>query len=102
MKEYSVVIKWSNEDECYIGHCPEFGCFAHGATRAEALKESEAAIQATSETYLEEETKLPIPNTFEGVEELEDYDDYDWEKEERKARWEAEEGYRTAMELAGF
>ncbi len=60
---YSILIQWSDEDECYVASLPEFGAYAstHGATYEEALHNASEAL-----TLLVEETQsLPRPQTYE-------------------------------------
>ena len=40
------IIRWSAEDDAYVVDVPELlGCMAHGATRQEAIKNTEDAIK---------------------------------------------------------
>ncbi|WP_019506758.1 type II toxin-antitoxin system HicB family antitoxin [Pleurocapsa sp. PCC 7319] len=60
---YSIVIQWSNEDECYIVSLPEFGKYArtHGDTYEEAVKNAQEVL----ELLIEDNNNLPQPNIYE-------------------------------------
>ena len=60
--KYEIILFWSDPDRVYIAEVPELpGCLAHGATRAEALKEAESAIQLWIETAQEFGETIPEP-----------------------------------------
>ena len=44
---YSILIQWSNEDQCYIVSLSEFGKYAktHGDTYEEALKNAQEVLE---------------------------------------------------------
>ena len=44
---YSILIQWSDEDECYIVSLPEFGKYArtHGDTYEEAVKNAQEVLE---------------------------------------------------------
>jgi predicted RNase H-like HicB family nuclease len=60
---YSILIQWSNEDQCYIVSLPEFGKYArtHGDTYEEALKNAQEVL----ELLIEDNNNLPQPNIYE-------------------------------------
>lgn len=60
--KYSVVIRWSEEDQLYIAAMPEWGRFAltHGATYAEAAEMAQEAL----ELLMDGEESLPEPDLF--------------------------------------
>ena len=60
---YSIVIQWSDEDECYIVSLPEFGNYArtHGDTYEEAVKNAQEVL----ELLIEDNNNLPQPNVYE-------------------------------------
>lgn len=65
MKEYSMVIQWSEEDDGYIATIPELsGLSAFGITREEALQELEVAKEAYLEVSKEDGCELPEPDTL--------------------------------------
>jgi len=59
---YSILIQWSDEDQCYIVSFPEFGKFAktHGDTYEEAMKNAQEVL----ELLVEDSEKLPQPNIY--------------------------------------
>ncbi len=59
---YSIVIQWSDEDECYIVSLPEFGKYArtHGDTYEEAVKNAQEVL----ELLIEDNNNLPQPNIY--------------------------------------
>ncbi|NET55145.1 MAG: type II toxin-antitoxin system HicB family antitoxin [Symploca sp. SIO2E6] len=63
---YTVVIQWSDEDQCYVVSLPEWGefCHTHGDTYEEALKNAQEVIELLSETSTEDGELLPQPITF--------------------------------------
>ena len=59
---YSILIQWSDEDQCYIVSLPEFGKYArtHGDTYEEAVKNAQEVL----ELLIEENNNLPEPNIY--------------------------------------
>ena len=60
--KYIKLIEWSDEDECYIGSCPELfygGC--HGDDEHEVFKELCRIVEETVELYRQEGKLLPEP-----------------------------------------
>jgi predicted RNase H-like HicB family nuclease len=65
--KYTIVIYWSDEDQCYVVFLPEFEdvmqpC-THGDTYEEALKNAQEVLELLIETTLEEGKPLPEPKT---------------------------------------
>ena len=59
---YEMIIWWSTEDNAYVVDVPELpGCMAHGATRQEAIKQAEAAIQFWIKTAKHDGLEIPQP-----------------------------------------
>ena len=59
-QNYSIVLLWSPEDDAYIARVNELpGCFADGATAAEAV----AALDLVIEDWVEEANRIgkPVP-----------------------------------------
>lgn len=61
--KYTIIIQWSNEDECYVVFLPEFDdvmqpC-THGDTYEEALKNAQEVLEMLIKTTLEEGKPLP-------------------------------------------
>ncbi len=61
---YSIIIQWSDEDNCFIASLPEWGEFCHGDTYAEALKNAEEVLELLIESALEEGEVLPEVRKF--------------------------------------
>ena len=59
---YSIIIQWSDEDDCYIASLPEFGSYAltHGATYEEALQNGQEVLDLLMESTF----PLPPPYTY--------------------------------------
>ncbi len=59
---YSMVIKWSDEDQVYVVNLPEFGgCRTHGTTYEEAAKNGREVLELLIESAQEEGRPLPEP-----------------------------------------
>lgn len=63
---YTIIIQWSDEDECYVVSLPEWGefCHTHGDTYNEALKNAQEVLELLIETSLKDGEPLPQPITF--------------------------------------
>lgn len=61
---YSILIQWSEEDQCYVVSIPEFTNYyqpvTHGETYEEALKNAQEVL----EMLLQDDVALPAPNVF--------------------------------------
>ena len=59
---YKKIVYWSDEDNCFIGMCPElmYGG-VHGDDAFEVFKELNAAVEEVIEIYKEDGTPLPTP-----------------------------------------
>ena len=63
MNRYSMVIYWSEADDCFLGECPELpGCMADGTTSIEAAQNLDAAILLWLETADMLGRDIPEPN----------------------------------------
>ena len=62
---YSILIQWSDEDQCYIVSLPEFGKYArtHGDTYEEAIKNAQEVL----EILIEDNNELPEPNVYQSA-----------------------------------
>jgi predicted RNase H-like HicB family nuclease len=61
---YSMVIQWSEEDQLFLVHLPEFPWqqfHTHGRTYEEAAKNGQEVIEAFVEMLTEEDKPLPEP-----------------------------------------
>ena len=63
---YSIVIQWSEEDQCFVVSLPEWGefCHTHGDTYEEALKNAQEVLELLIESALEEGEPLPEAKTL--------------------------------------
>ena len=66
--KYTIVIQWSEEDQCYVVLLPEFEdvmqpC-THGDTYEEALKNAQEVLELLIETALEDGEPLPPTKTL--------------------------------------
>jgi predicted RNase H-like HicB family nuclease len=69
MNNYSLLLKWSEEDACYLAFCSEFEKhlmqpFAHGDNWKDAAKEAAIALEGVIET-IGPENELPEPDLYE-------------------------------------
>ena len=61
---YSMIIQWSEENNCYLVHLPDFPFqqfHTHGDTYEEAAKHGQEVIESLIEWYREEGKSLPQP-----------------------------------------
>ncbi|MBE9198724.1 MULTISPECIES: type II toxin-antitoxin system HicB family antitoxin [unclassified Nodularia (in: cyanobacteria)] len=65
--KYTIIIQWSNEDECFVVSLPEWGefCHTHEDTYEEACKNAQEVLEMLIETALENGEPLPEPKTLE-------------------------------------
>ncbi|MGG6265103.1 type II toxin-antitoxin system HicB family antitoxin [Leptolyngbya sp. AN03gr2] len=63
---YSILIQWSDEDQCYIVSLPEWGkyCHTHGETYEEALQNAQEVLELLVESAIAEGEPLPEPQIF--------------------------------------
>jgi len=62
LNSYEMIIWWSVEDDAYVVDVPELpGCMAHGAGRAAAIKNAEAAIRFWIKTAKQDGKDIPLP-----------------------------------------
>ena len=67
--QYSMVIQWSSEDDCYVVYVPDFEphfmqpC-THGETYEEAARQGKDAIESMIYWLREDGTPLPEPKVF--------------------------------------
>ena len=62
---YSMIIKWSDEDQAYIVSIPEFpGNLTHDATYEEAVRQGEDLIESLIMWTLQDGKPLPEPQVF--------------------------------------
>jgi len=63
---YTIVIRWSDEDRCFVVSLPEWGefCHTHGDTYEEALKNAREVLELLIESSLSNGEPLPEPQTL--------------------------------------
>jgi predicted RNase H-like HicB family nuclease len=63
-KRYSMIIRWSDEDQAYLVTVPELpGCITHGATYEEAVQQGQDAIETWIDGALAVHLPVPPPQT---------------------------------------
>ena len=65
-QRYTIIIQWSDEDQCYVVSLPEWGefCHTHGDTPEEALKNAQEVLELLIDSALKENEPLPEPHLF--------------------------------------
>jgi len=60
---YSMIIEWSDEDQCFVVSLPEWGkfCHTHGNTYEEALENAKEVLELLIASTLEDKEPLPEP-----------------------------------------
>ncbi len=64
---YIIVIQWSDEDNCYLVHLPDFPSqqfHTHGGTYEEALQNAVEVLELLVEEYQLDGKSLPEPKTL--------------------------------------
>ncbi|MCV3214568.1 type II toxin-antitoxin system HicB family antitoxin [Plectonema radiosum NIES-515] len=66
--KYTIVIKWSDEDQCYVVLLPEFTnvmqpC-THGDTYEEAVKNAQEVLEMLISSAFSDNEPLPEPETL--------------------------------------
>jgi predicted RNase H-like HicB family nuclease len=62
LQKYEIVIYWDNDDKIFVAEVPELaGCFAHGKTQVDAVKNVNEAIELWLETAREFGDEIPKP-----------------------------------------
>ncbi len=66
---YSLLVRWSDEDEAYIVTVPELpGCVTHGTTQVEAVRQAQDAIATWLEGARAAADPIPSPRLFDAAE----------------------------------
>jgi antitoxin HicB len=65
-QRYTIIIQWSDEDQCYVVSLPEWGefCHTHGDTYQEALQNAIEVLELLTESTIDEDKPLPKPQYF--------------------------------------
>ena len=61
---YSILIQWSEEDQCYVVSIPEFTDYSQPLTHGETYEEALKNAQEVLEMMIEDDVSLPVPNLF--------------------------------------
>ena len=60
--QYLKIVEWSEEDQCYVGHCPGLMLGGvHGDDESKVYKELCKVVEEWIELYQEDGEPLPIP-----------------------------------------
>ncbi|MCU0551127.1 MAG: type II toxin-antitoxin system HicB family antitoxin [Leptolyngbya sp. Prado105] len=66
--KYTIIIQWSDEDQCYVVSLPDFKDVmqpvTHGETYEEALQNAQEVLELLVESAIAEGELLPEPQTF--------------------------------------
>ncbi|MDZ7965809.1 MAG: type II toxin-antitoxin system HicB family antitoxin [Nostoc sp. DedSLP03] len=66
--KYTIVIQWSEDDDCYVVSLPEFTDImqpcTHGETYEDALKNAQEVLEMLIESSLADGETLPEPQTL--------------------------------------
>lgn len=64
--QYTIVIQWSEEDQCYVVSLPEWGefCHTHGSSYEDALKQAQEVLELLTESAIKNGEPLPQPQLF--------------------------------------
>ena len=63
---YLMFVRWSEEDQLYVGYCPDlfpFGGVCHGSSAVEAFAKLSEIVDDTVATAQEKGIELPTPTT---------------------------------------
>lgn len=63
---YTIIIQWSDEDQCFVVSLPEWGefCHTHGDTYEEALNNAQEVLELLIESSIKDGKPLPEAKTF--------------------------------------
>jgi antitoxin HicB len=66
--KYTIIVQWSEEDQCFVVFLPEFEDVmqpvTHGDTYAEAFQNAQEVLELLVESALEAGQTLPTPKQF--------------------------------------
>ncbi len=65
---YSMDIRWSDEDRVFVVYLPEFNCYTHGETYLEAVKNGQEVLEMLVEDMTTHHETLPMPKRFDSSE----------------------------------
>ena len=62
---YSIIIQWSQKDNCFVASLPEWGdCNTHGESYEQALNNAREVLSSLIESSLSQGQSLPEVKTF--------------------------------------
>lgn len=63
---YTIVVQWSDKDDCFVVSLPEWGefCHTHGDTYEEAILNAQEVLEMLIEGASDRGEDLPVPQTF--------------------------------------
>jgi antitoxin HicB len=63
---YTVIVQWSDEDDCFVVSLPEWGefCHTHGETYEEAIANAQEVLEMLIEGAIDRGEELPMPQRF--------------------------------------
>ena len=69
VRNYSMIIQWSEKDKCFVVTLPEWGelCHTYGDTYEEALQNAQEVLKLMIDSSIAEGTPLPEAKTFSGT-----------------------------------
>lgn len=64
--QYTIIIQWSDDDQCYVVSLPEWGefCHTHGDTYTEALANAQEVLEMLITSALANNEPLPAAQLF--------------------------------------
>jgi predicted RNase H-like HicB family nuclease len=66
--KYTIIVQWSNQDDCFVVFLPEFEDVmqpvTHGETYEEAFENAQEVLDLLVDSALEEGSPLPEPKPF--------------------------------------
>ena len=67
---YTVIVQWSDEDDCFVVSLPEWGefCHTHGETYEEAIANAQEVLEMLIEGAIDRGEELPTPQMFHSME----------------------------------
>ena len=67
---HTVIVQWSDEDQCFVVSLPEWGefCHTHGETYEEAIANAQEVLEMLIEGTIDRGEELPMPQQFGAIE----------------------------------
>lgn len=65
LNNYSIVIQWSQKDNCFVASLPEWGNYnTHGESYEQALENARQVLSSMIESFVSQAKPLPKAKTF--------------------------------------